>query len=304
MNASTLSLFFILCIVALGYVQSSDVLLFVHGGWHTSSQWESTVRAINDRYVVSKTVAVNLTGRRQGQNTCENALSPQQYSSLAPLYASVTISNYTQDIVDAIEANKKRGKVHIVSHSLGSAYVQHALSVMPERTRWNVASFTSLSGYLTMPNVPVVFYTQLGPETNTLLSNLFAPLGTPLEQSPMICVNATASASIFYNACSVEERNKLSRALVYEPSIPIVTPLENKLREFTDIRQYYIKTKNDNAISSSTQLLMIEQQLNLANEMFTVVGMSSDHSPYLCDTQNFAKRIGDLIGLKKKKKRN
>lgn len=272
-----------------------DVIVLVHGAWHKSTIWSETVRILEKDYEVEAIVTVNLPGRMENEHKCSAPLSPQDIGPLAGYYAQFQLITHTTKLKEVIDSVRNMGNVHVVGHSMGGAYLQNALATI-NTTGIKTAVFSS--SYLTKPGRSILEYTQLDPEINELIRNLVIPF----ENSPMLCVNTGNASALFYdNRCNGEAAAVAD--LVYEPSIPIVTPLANNLASLR-MDQYYVRTLQDRALPLKTQNTIISEQLALGNRRLKVVDMTGGHTPQLCKAQQYSKLLANLFKLKKKKKNN
>jgi pimeloyl-ACP methyl ester carboxylesterase len=272
--------------------RQKDVIVLIHGAWHTKDIWDSTVTKLKRDYRVEDISLVQLPGRVSGENTCAVPIPPQNYGPEAGYYASFNLTTFVQTIENVVSAKQHLGRIHIVAHSLSGAYVQHTLSVMDSVLRSRVETVVFVASYLTAPGKSALDYTT---NSTLLLANLIRPFPT----APMLCVNTTQVAEIFYGTCRPSLQIHAAANLVYEPIIPIVTPLANTLKDL-DIKQVYIKTLLDRAIPPSSQAVMIREQRQLGNRRLSVVDMISDHTPQYCTSSVFARKLGAILHLRLK----
>jgi pimeloyl-ACP methyl ester carboxylesterase len=272
------------------FTRRRDVVIFVHGAWHTKDIWNTTMSKIRREYNVEDVTAVQLPGRSYRMNTCAAPIPPQSYGVLAGYYASFNLTSIVDELTSVIAAKRNLGRIHIVAHSLSGAYVQHTLSVMDPALRSSIETVVFVASYLTAPGKSVLEYTN---NSTLLLENLTRPWPT----APMLCVNTTEVAKIFYNTCRPSLKTAAVQNLVYEPVIPIVTPLSNTLKDL-DIKQVYIKTLLDRAIPPSSQTAMISEQRQLGNNRLSVVDLWTDHTPQYCSTSYFVPVLGAILNLR------
>ena len=261
------------------------VIILIHGAWHTGNCFERVKQVLSQQSNNQDLTVVNphLHGHTPEKNTVLTELDPTNYGPLAQEYAQVSLSTYCQQLSEIVRQHVESGadEIHLLAHSMGGITVQHFVSTLDSELLKSIKSVIFLAAFLTRDNHHLQSY-YLQKVQSPLLGHVVAPF----ERPPFVTLKLQGIEDKFYN--EVKDESVLKQALadlVYEPTIPHVTPVQNKLKDIP-IKQVYIETLKDNAMNLEQQRYIVNEQREDGNTHLQVVSMDCDHSPfYSCPEQ-------------------
>jgi len=165
----------------------------------------------------------------------------------------------------------------LVGHSAGGAVISELAERMPERIERLIYVAAML-----LPDG----------------ESIFSAFVTKAPMDPAIAVDGASAFKSedtlirrrFYNTSSDEDAAWAIAQLCAEPIPPMTHPVHVTPEKFGRVKRAFIQTRFDNAVPLEAQAAMCAQ---LPCE--PVIVMDTDHSPFLCQPQQFAAHLDSLV---------
>ncbi|MGK3146289.1 alpha/beta fold hydrolase [Xanthomonas phaseoli] len=231
-------------------------VVLVHGAWETAAVWRPVVERLrHDGYRV---IAVNLPGR-PGSST-----RPDQASLLA----------YRDTVLQAM--SKEAAPVVLVGHSFGGLTITSVAEAVPDR----VKTLVYLAAFVPQPGRSLMELSK-GDRGSQLPAHL------QVDQSRgTVSIAADARGRVMANDASAVQQAELASILVDEPLQPLATPVQFTAERAGRVDRVYLRTLQDQAISSAFQT-----EMGVATPMRATIDLDTGHSPFLTKPDELAEAI-------------
>ncbi len=238
----------------------SKTFVLVHGAFQAPYAWESVKTKLEA--AGQKVVIIELPGHGQDQ------ADPR----------TISIKTYRDKVVNAI--TRISGPVILVGHSLGGAIITAVTDTIPKR----VEKLVYVAGFVPGNAQSILDLTTMDPNSQFGPSLTFSPDG------------ATASiandkiASIFAHDGDHHVKQLLIENNRPEPIAPQADKVFLKNADFKNVPKYYVRTKQDHAITIDLQ----DKMINLAG-IKNVYTIDSGHCPMLTQPDQVTALLLEII---------
>ncbi len=247
--------------------EKNHTFVLVHGAWHGAWCWYM----LEDELIKKghKVLLVNLPGHGVMQTN----------------QAFITMADYCSAVINKINTHQEEfpdDKVVLLGHSMGGAVISQVADSIPEK----IDRLVYLAAFL-LQNGQTVF--QAG---NSDSASLVRP-GEPDFANMVLPINTDLDSvrEVFYNTSQLKtpQVRLASELLTPNPLLPLITPL--KLSEkYESVPRFYIKTKQDNAVTHDFQEQMISKM-----PCIDVKELNAGHSPFLDQSSQLRAKLEQIV---------
>jgi pimeloyl-ACP methyl ester carboxylesterase len=276
--------------------QTSTVVVFVHGAWHSSLHWATTQRALAARGVPS--IAVDLPGHGVGAPLPSGYLAPGQpgLASERSALAELTLEQITDELVaDLRRARRGFERVVLVAHSAGGGPASAAAEYAPELIDQLVYLSAFVPGgrprfidYTSAPqNSEAVHAPSVG-DPATLGAFRINPLSADRDEVATI-------RRAFLNDLPADQHGWRLTLHPDEPLASLTAPVQVTPARWGRLPRTYIRLTDDLALPPATQDLMIAEADRATPDQPTRVrSLPGGHSPFLTRPDELATLLAEL----------
>lgn len=222
--------------------------VLVHGSWHGAWCW----------YKIETLL------KQEGHTVTVVDLPSHGIDTTAP--ETVTLQDYTDTVVAAIDHIGEEEQVILVGHSMGGIVASSVANEVPLK----IDKLVYLAAFMLDQGQAMMDISMLD-EDSLINSNTLIPNA----DWTVLDIDRTWVQKIFYEQSNIFDITLAERLIVPEPGLPVLAQLALDDPRYWNIPRFYIKTMNDNAISPAIQQMMIDR---LGVEQ--VFPIYTDHSPF------------------------
>jgi len=233
--------------------------VLIHGAWHGAWCWFKTAPLL----------------QKLGHKVITPDLPAHGIDKAAT--ASVTLKDYSQRIVDVLDACPE--PVILVGHSMGGIVITEAAQARPEK----VSKLVYVTAFLLQDGE-----TLLDVATKDPLALVMPNLVMSADQSSATLKDEVLNEA-FYGDCSPSDITLARSLLVPQAGAPFATPVHTTADAWGSVNRFYIECLQDRAISIDSQRSMINK-----NGVVRVHTMNTSHSPFLSAPQELVDHLVDL----------
>lgn len=270
---------------------AGTAVVFVHGAWHSSSQWAPTQRALAALGAVS--FAVDLPGHGFDAPLPSGYLRPGQpgLATEKSALAVHTMDDSAEAVLDTLRQVRRYRRVVLVAHSAGGGPASLAVERAPEL----VDEIVYVSAFVPAGR-PTFFEYLSAPECATALGQgLYlgdaAELGAvrinPLSPDPAYVEELHQA---YYHDVDADRFDRWRSAL--SPDLPLAipsTPVTLTPGRWGRVQRTFLRCADDRAVPVALQDLMIaEADRAMPDNPFTVRTIPGSHSPFAARPRELA----------------
>ena len=241
---------------------SAENIVIVHGAFQSAADWADVEAALEARG--HDVTLVNLPGRDAQGETAK----------------AVTLADHVETTLEAI--SMVDGPVVLIGHSFGGM----TISATAEAAPLDVAQLVYVAAYVPKNGESMeTLALSDGDNSFTEESFVIAPDYSYAE------ILERDRAAIFGNEGTEVQRAAIVAGLIREPLAPIATPVTLTEDAFGSVPQAYIRTLQDQAVSTPLQTRMIERA-----GIERVIDINSGHAPQTTQVDALVAAILELAG--------
>lgn len=247
----------VLALSSWAVTAQADTYILVHGAFQSSSDWDAVATTLEAEN--HSVVAVNLPGRdAEGEAAKE-----------------ISLQSYVDSVTAALE--EADAPVHLVAHSFGGM----TISAVADATDTDIATLVYIAAYLPQPGDSMQSLAKTDIDNGfTEKSFVIAPDYSHAE------ILESDKVRLFAADGTETQQAQLLATMVREPLGPIGTEVALTNGKLSQANIVYIRTLNDQTVSTQMQTRMIERA-----GVMQVADIESGHSPHLTQPD----RLGALI---------
>ena len=248
--------------VVLAGAAAAENIVIVHGAFQSAADWTGVETALEAKG--HDVTLVNLPGRDAEGDAAK----------------AVAFADHVATTLEAIKAAE--GPVILVGHSFGGMTISAAAEAAPSE----IAQLVYVAAYAP-ENGESMETLALSDKDNSFTAESFvvAPDYSYAE------ILQRDRAAIFGNEGTEDQRAAIVAGLIREPLAPIATPVTLTEAAFGSVPQAYIRTLQDQAVSTPLQTRMIERA-----GIERVIDIDSGHAPQTTQVDALAAAISELAG--------
>jgi len=225
--------------------KNTKTIVLVHGAWSDASSWDAVTPLLKAQG--EEVINVNLAGH--GKDTTS--------------FANITFQTYVDQVKAAIGT---RTHVVLVGHSFGGLVISQVAESIPAQ----VKELVFLAAALPNDSASLLSLAKLDPASH---------IGQSLtidQEHGAATIAKDAVADIFAADAPQPVQAYLAANIKPEPLAPLATPVHLTANNFGSVKQVYIHTVNDHAISYPAQQYMVK-----AGKVAKVYTLTSSHTPFI-----------------------
>jgi pimeloyl-ACP methyl ester carboxylesterase len=191
--------------------------------------------------------------------------------------ASVTLESWARFVADVVAREPQPAT--LVGHSRGGIVISRVAELVPERLR----RLVYVSAYLLPAGAT------LAAAARTDAESLVPPNMIPAAGGVTCNLRAEVIRPALFGQCTDADYEYALARMTPEPLKPLVTPLRVTTPRFGSVPRAYIECLQDRTVTLAAQRRM---QADLPCD--PVLGLDSDHSPFLSHPEELARLLGGL----------
>ncbi len=219
----------------------------VHGAWSGAWAWAG--------------VATELEAAGNSVTVVE---LPAHGNDMTPV-GDATLDAYVAEVEQAVDATN--GPVVLVGHSLGGVIISRVAEDEPSK----IAKLVFVAGFVPKDGDSALALAMTDADSLLVPPTLMVDMAQGTAD-----VDLTKLIDVFCADCSAAEQAQLQANYRTEPVAPLATPVHITAANWGSVAKYYIYTKQDHAISYSSQ-----QAQTAAAAFVKTALLDSSHSPFL-----------------------